>query len=212
MVESGFDITPESWHDYMEATAPVKNFGKRSRTKYTHLLDQDTTVKTGGFGGLAPVKAGGKSLEGSGCFSCGGPHLRKVCSITPLLVNWSIIYLGHQIVRKMSVVLFFLGLALILHQRHHGTGGQTAILAPGAMATSIEKELTEGRTEATGIDGGMNALAIEVVGMTMDQGNHPHGPDHDLLPEDARLIMVVTEEREGVHGQWIVIVEKSEGV
>ena len=80
------------------------------------------------------------------------------------------------------------------------------------MATSIEKELTEGRTEATGIDGGMNALAIEVVGMTMDQGNHPHGPDHDLLPEDARLIMVVTEEREGVHGQWIVIVEKSEGV
>src|SRR3984957_17791466 len=77
MVESGFDITPESWHDYMEATAPVKNFGKRSRTKYTHLLDQDTTVKTGGFGGSAPVKAGGKSLEGGGCFSCGGPHLKK---------------------------------------------------------------------------------------------------------------------------------------
>ncbi|KAJ7806146.1 microfibrillar-associated protein MFAP1, Zn finger, CCHC type protein [Mycena olivaceomarginata] len=57
----------------------VKNFGKRSRTKYTHLLDQDTTVATGGFGGSAPVKAGGKSLEGGGCFTCGGPHLKKDC-------------------------------------------------------------------------------------------------------------------------------------
>jgi len=55
----------------------VKNFGKRSRTKYTHLLDQDTTVSTGGFGGSAPVKAGGTGLEGGGCFLCGGPHLKK---------------------------------------------------------------------------------------------------------------------------------------
>lgn len=78
-------------HDFTEATAStvdvsslpkvmqVKNFGKRSRTKYTHLLDQDTTVPTGGFGGSAPVKAGGKSLEGGGCFLCGGPHLKKDC-------------------------------------------------------------------------------------------------------------------------------------
>jgi len=124
------------------------------------------------------------------------------------LVNWSIIYLGHQIVRNMLVVLCLLGLVLMLHQRLHGTGGQTAILAPGAMVMSIEKELIEGWMEATGIDEGMNALAIEVVGMTMDL----YGPDHDLLPEDARLTMIVTEEREGIHGQWIVIVEKSEGV
>src|SRR5882757_6292188 len=54
----------------------VKNFGKRSRTKYTHLLDQDTTAQTGGFGGSTPAKAGGPTLEG-GCFLCGGPHLKK---------------------------------------------------------------------------------------------------------------------------------------
>ena len=53
----------------------VKNFDKRSRIKYTHLLDQDTTQR--GFGGVDSVKVGDQSTEREGYSLYGGPHLKK---------------------------------------------------------------------------------------------------------------------------------------
>ncbi|CAE6368797.1 unnamed protein product [Rhizoctonia solani] len=85
-------------HDFTEATEStidasllpavmqVKNFGKRGQTKYTHLRDQDTTVKLGEFGaaavGKGPRPAGQVGVQ-EGCFNCGGPHLKRDCPNPP---------------------------------------------------------------------------------------------------------------------------------
>ena len=47
-----------------------------SRTKYTHLVDQDTSQ--GGWGAAArPMGQGQQGQFEQGCWNCGGPHLRK---------------------------------------------------------------------------------------------------------------------------------------
>ena len=58
----------------------VKKFGMRSQTKYTHLLDQDTTRGNGGFGGVDEMKSSGKHGQPGAaivCFICGGPHMKR---------------------------------------------------------------------------------------------------------------------------------------
>ncbi|RXK40951.1 hypothetical protein M231_01799 [Tremella mesenterica] len=58
----------------------VRDYGKMSRSKYTHLADQDTSQ--GGWGTAAragPAVPGAMGTNNTGCWNCGGPHLRKDC-------------------------------------------------------------------------------------------------------------------------------------
>ncbi|KAK8847484.1 hypothetical protein IAR55_005342 [Kwoniella newhampshirensis] len=70
--ESAVDMT------LLPKVMQVRDFGKASRTKYTHLADQDTSQ--GGWGAAArQAGPGGVGTTQTGCWNCGGPHLRKDC-------------------------------------------------------------------------------------------------------------------------------------
>ncbi|GAA5922114.1 hypothetical protein JCM3775_003496 [Rhodotorula graminis] len=63
----------------LPAVMQKRNFGKAHQTKYTHLADQDTSRQSGGFGRAGGSGAAGGGASGSGCFLCGGPHLKRDC-------------------------------------------------------------------------------------------------------------------------------------
>lgn len=151
----------------------VKNFGKRSRTKYTHLVDQDTTLPSGGFGGSAPVKHGGTSMEGGGCFLCGGPHLKKGwCLLMTLFRLANRILTVTQIVLRIPFLVMELDPVRMLYPQAH---------AKQSLGGMIETQGNRSSTAIAGAGERIEQMTDPDTKAAADDSRADPGPEHHLV-------------------------------